>query len=371
MKIAVPKEIKNGECRVALTPDAVRALKNAGHSPIVQQSAGVLSGFSDAEYRRTGAKIARTAQELWLQADLIVKVKEPQKSEFRFFTKSKILFCYLHLAAEPALARALLSSGITAIASETVEDSAGHFPLLEPMSEIAGRMSVLIGAYYQSVPRGGGGVLISGLPGVLPAHVVIIGGGTVGENAARIASGMGAQVTILDNRQERLRILDELLPENVSTLISSPANIEQSLKSADIIIGAVLIPGSKAPRLITRKMIMSIKRRAVLVDVSIDQGGISETSRPSSHSNPTYLVGNVLHYCVPNMPGAYGRTATLALSNALQPCVSRLAANGLQQSFKKDPGFANGLNAHSGKLFCAQAAQSLRLPHSDLAEFFS
>lgn len=365
MKIGVLKEIKDGECRAALTPGNVHTLRTEGHGVLVQTGAGALSGFSDAEYKRAGARLTPSAKQIWRGCDLIVKVKEPLKSEIPFLPKDKILFCYLHLAANAALTQALMKAGTAAVASETVQDHAGRMPLLEPMSEIAGRMAVIVGSFYQATPQGGWGVLVSGLPGVLPAHVVILGGGTVGENAAKIASGMGAQVTILDKKQERMRVLDEILPENVSTLISTPENIESALSGADIIIGAVLIPGAKAPKLITKKMIGNIRRRSVLVDVSIDQGGISETSRATSHSRPTYYVGNVLHYCVPNMPGAYGRSATIALSNALTPYISKLARQGLTAALKEDPGLAAGLNVYKGKLVCREVADSLRLPCAD------
>lgn len=364
MIIGVPKEIKDGECRVALTPENVQNLKSSGHKILVEKNAGALSGFNDPEYKKAGASLV-PAKKVWQDSDLIVKVKEPQKPEYRFLQSDKILFCYLHLAANRILTNALIESGITAIAAETIQDSSGRAPILEPMSEIAGRMAVIVGSYYQATPRNGGGILISGLPGVLPAKVVIVGAGTVGENAAKVAAGMGAEVTILDKRQERLRVLDEILPENVSTLISSPENIEQALVSADIIIGAVLIPGEKTPRLITKKMFSKISRRCVFVDVSIDQGGVAETSRPTTHSNPTFLVGNVLHYCVSNMPGAYGRTATLAFSNAMMNYIPKIAKDGLNQALKEDAGFESGLNVYRGKLISKEVGKSLGLTVSD------
>lgn len=363
MIIGVPKEIKDGEHRVALTPAAVHALKEKGHTVFVEKGAGLRAGFSDEEYKHSGAKISPNAKSLWQNAELIVKVKEPLPQEYRYLAANKILFCYLHLAANPKLTKGLMQSGITAIAGETVQESSGRMPLLEPMSEIAGRMAVLIGSTYQANPFGGAGVLVSGLPGVLPARMVILGGGTVGENAAKIASGIGAQVTILDTRQERLRVLEELLPSNVATLISTPETVEEAILSADIIIGAVLIPGAHAPKLITKKMVQKIKKRTVFVDVSIDQGGISETSKPTSHSHPTYLVGEVLHYCVPNMPGAYGRSATLALSNALLPYITKLAELGLEKFLNEDPHFACGLNVFQGKITHKEVADSLKLPY--------
>lgn len=362
MKIGIPREIKDGENRVALNPGSVHALTANGHTVLVEKAAGFRSGFLDQEYKHAGAKIVSSAKNIWQIAELIVKVKEPQPQEYRHLASQKILFSYLHLAANPKLTKVLMRSGISAIAGETVQEASGRMPLLEPMSEIAGRMAVIIGSYYQANPFGGAGVLVSSLPGVLPARVVILGGGTVGENAAKIASGIGAQVTILDTRQERLKVLEEILPPNVATLISTPETVEEAILSADIIIGAVLIPGAQTPKLITKKMIQKIKKRTVFVDVSIDQGGISETSRPTSHSRPTYLVGEVLHYCVPNMPGAYGRSATLALSNALLPTISKLAEKGLENYLNEDPDFARGLNVFKGKIVHKEVADSLKLP---------
>ena len=364
--VGVPKEIKDSECRVAVIPAGAQMLRAAGHAVLVQKGAGEKSGFSDAEYRKAGAKVVPSADAVWKQSGLILKVKEPQRSEYRFFSSDKILFSYLHLAAEPELTKALMKSGMAALAAETVRDPGGRLPILEPMSELAGRMAMIVGAYYQATPRGGGGILVSGLPGVLPARVAVIGGGTVGENAAKVASGMGAQITILDNRQDRLRYLEEILPENVSTLISNPANIEEAVTCADIIIGAVLIPGAKAPKLITRKILSKVKKRSVLVDVCIDQGGVSETSRPTTHSDPTYLVGNVLHYCVANMPGAYGRSATLGYSNALTPYALKLANLGLRDACDKDAGFSQGVNVLGGKVVYQPVADSLRLPYTYL-----
>lgn len=360
MIIGLPKEIKDGECRVALTPANVHSLKSAGHALLVEKDAGLLSGFDNGEYRLAGARLIVSPAKLWKESDIVVKVKEPQPAEYRFLHKGKILFCYLHLAANLKLVQELEKTGTSAIAAESVQDKSGRFPILEPMSEIAGRMAVIVGAFYQATPQGGYGVLISGLPGVLPAKVAILGGGTVGENAAKIASGMGAEVIILDNKQDRLRILDEILPENVSTLTSSPENIKNTIQNADIIIGAVLIPGARTPRLITKKMIAAIKQRAVFVDVSIDQGGIAETSKPTTHSQPTFRVGNVLHYCVANMPGAYGRTATLAYSNALMNYLAKLADKGLMTSLQEDEGFACGLNVFDGKLVRKEVGESLK-----------
>ena len=360
MIIGVPKEIKNGECRAALTPGAAAALVSKGVKVRVQAGAGVLAGFPDAEYKKSGARVVSSARQVWTGSDLILKVKEPQPSEFKFLSKDKILFCFLHLAAEPAVARALIRSKTTAFAAECVKDAKGRYPVLEPMSEIAGRMAAIVGAYYLSTPRGGRGVLVSGLPGILPAHYVVVGGGTVGENAARIASGMGAQVTVMDRDADRLRLLDEILPENVSTLSSTPASLEEALSTADVAIGAVLIPGAKAPKLITRKMIKNMRPGSVLVDVCIDQGGVSETSRPTTHSNPTFFVDGVLHYCVSNMPGAYGQTATLAYANAVLPIVFKLVSGGLKAALRADAGLAAGLNTAEGRVTHKTVAESLK-----------
>lgn len=366
MIIGVPKEIKEGECRVALTPHCIQRLQSAGHTLYIEKGAGEHSNFYDSEYRSAGAKILSSAKKIWQGSDLILKVKEPQPQEYPCFTAHKILFCYLHLAANPTLTRALLKSGISAIASETIQDSSGRAPLLEPMSEIAGRMSAIVGAYFQATPYGGRGMLVSGLPKIsAPAHYAILGGGTVGTNAAKIACGMGAKVTLLEKSLARLKVLKKMFPKNVSALISAKANIQKTISSADVIIGAVLIPGAKAPKLITRKTLKTLQRGCVLVDVSIDQGGIAESSRPTTHSQPTYMVDGVLHYCVSNMPGAYGRSATLALTHASFPYLLKLANAGLYQSLKKDPGFARGLNIYQGKITCKEVAASHNLPYMD------
>ncbi len=369
MIIGVPKEIKDGECRVGLAPQNAAALVAEGHGVWVEKNAGLSAGFSDAEYRSAGAKRASAAA-LWAKADCVVKVKEPLPAEYKYFKRGKIVFSYLHLAANLTLTQALQKSGVSAIAAETVQDKSGRFPILEPMSELAGRMSIIIAAYFQATRLGGSGILMPGLPGVLPAKVMVLGGGTVGENAARIASGMGAQVTILDTRADRLRQLDEMLPENVSTLVSNPANIAQQVATADIIIGGVLVAGAKTPKLITKKMFKGVKKRALFIDVCIDQGGVAETSRVTSHSEPTYKVGNVLHYCVPNMPGAYGHTATLAFTNAIAPYVSKLGKLGLGPILSDDPGFSSGLQVHDGSITYKPVAESLKLPYIDLKNLF-
>ena len=343
MIVGIPREIKNGECRAALTPGGVATLIGQGTKVWVEKGAGAKAGFPDDQYKKAGAHIVAGARQLWSGVKLIVKVKEPQPQEFKFLSQDKILFCFLHLAAEPGVTRALLKSKITAFASEEVRDAKGYLPILEPMSEIAGRRAAIVGAYYLATPLGGRGVLVSGLPGVLPARYVVVGGGTVGENAARIAAGMEGQVIVADKDASRMRLLDEILPENVSTLASTPSNLEDALAQADVVIGAVLIPGAKAPKLITRKMIKKMRPGSVLVDVCIDQGGISETSRPTTHSHPTYFVDGVLHYCVTNMPGAYGHTATMAYTNAVLPYVVKLAQGNLQDALRQDPGLAAGL----------------------------
>ncbi len=362
MIIGVPKEIKNSECRVALTPGAAATLVAYGHKVLVEAGSGNLARFPDAQYKKSGAVVVKSAKEVWQKSDLVVKVKEPQPSETKFLHKDKLLLCFLHLAAEPAVTRALMKSGTIAFACETIRDNKGRLPILEPMSEIAGRMAAIVGAYYLSTPRGGRGVLVSGLPGVLPARYVVVGGGSVGENAARIAAGMEAQVIVADKDASRLRLLDEILPENVSTLASSPSSLEEAFSQADVVIGAVLVPGAKAPKLITRKMIKKMRPGSVLVDVCIDQGGISETSRPTTHSNPTYFVDGVLHYCVTNMPGAYGRTATLAYANAILPYVTRLAQGNLKEALRQDAGLVSGLNVCRGKVTNQIVADALKLP---------
>lgn len=355
MIIGVPKEIKEGEYRVALTPGAVEALRASGHSVLVQKGAGAHAGFSDDEYRRAGAKPAASAAQVW-GAELVLKVKEPLPSEFKFFRPGLILFTFLHLAPNKKLVDALLRGRVTAIGYETVEEN-GKLPILEPMSEIAGRIAALMGAYYQANPQGGRGVLFGGMPGVLPAQVVILGGGTVGENAARIAVGMGSRVTILERRSERMRYLDEILP-HAATLMADSAAIRSAIATADIVIGAVHLPGARTPQLITRSMVKRMKPRSVIVDVAIDQGGSSETSRPTSHFRPTYVEEGVLHYCVPNMPGAYGRTSTLALVNSTLPYAQFLARTPLASLPRESAALLRGIQCHNGRLTCKPVAET-------------
>jgi alanine dehydrogenase len=358
MIIGVPKEIKIGEFRVALTPSGVEVLRAQGHRVLIQKGAGEHAGFPDQAYRAAGANLVSAAK-AW-SAELVVKVKEPLPSEFTHLRPGQILFTFLHLAPNPALVKALLKNKVTAVAYETVEEDKGKLPILEPMSEIAGRIAALMGAYYQANPQGGRGVLFGGMPGVLPAHVVILGGGTVGENAARVALGMGSRVTILERRSERMRYLDEILP-HVETLMADPVSVRSAVASADILIGAVHIPGARTPQLVTRSMVKKMKPRSVIVDVAIDQGGSCETSRPSSHAEPTYLTEGVLHYAVPNMPGAYGRTSTLALTNVTLAYVRTLAQTPLARLLRQAPGLAKGIQAHAGQLTSRPVAEAHRL----------
>lgn len=355
MIIGVPKEIKQGEFRVALTPGGVEVLRKEGHSIVVEKGAGVHAGFLDRDYRSAGAKIG-TARQAW-SAELVVKVKEPLPSEFRYFRPGQILFAFLHLAPNPKLVDALLKHNVTAIGYETVEEENHKLPLLEPMSEIAGRIAALQGAYYQATARGGRGVLFSGMPGVSPAHVVVLGGGTVGENAARVALGMGSRVTILERRAERMRYLDEILP-HVETVMADPVSLRSIVASADILIGAVHIPGARTPTLITRAHVRSMKPGSVLIDVAIDQGGSSETSRPTSHETPTYVAEGVLHYAVPNMPGAYGRTSTLALTNATVSYIVALAQGGVAGLSRQTSAIRKGIQCFGGTLTCRPVAEA-------------
>lgn len=359
MIIGVPKEIKIGEFRVALTPGGAESLHAAGHSVLVEKGAGDHAGFSDADYRKAGARLTHAAG-AW-GAELVVKVKEPQPSEFRFFKPGQLLFTFLHLAPNRPLLDALLKKGVTAIGYETVEESNYKLPILEPMSEIAGRVAALMGAYYQGNPQGGRGMLFSGMPGVAPAHVVILGGGTVGENAARVCLGMGSRVTILERRSERMRYLDEILP-HVETVMADPPAIRAAVAGADIVIGGVHIPGARTPQLISRALVKKMKPRSVIIDVAIDQGGCSETSLPTTHAKPTYVAEGVLHYCVPNMPGAYGRTSTLALTNATAHYILTLANERLLMITKHSPALLKGIQCHAGQVTCQAVALAQHRP---------
>jgi alanine dehydrogenase len=348
MVIGVPKEIKEQEQRVALLPSAANQLIRHGHSVLVEKNAGIGSGYADEEYVKAGAEIADTAKEVFARADMIVKVKEPLKAEFSLLREGQILFTYLHLAATRELTEALLKSGVTGIAYETIQVN-NRLPLLEPMSEIAGRMSVVMGAYFLAKYNGGSGVLLGGVPGVLPGNVVVVGGGTSGVNAMRMAKGLGADVTILDIDVERLRFLD-LAMDNLHTLYSNEANLMELMPDCDLLIGAVLLPGAKAPKLITRAMLRKMKRGSVLVDISIDQGGCAETSRPTTHLDPVYVEESVTHYCVANMPAAYARTATQALTNVTYRYVELLADLGLEGACEKQPALIGGINTRDGRL---------------------
>jgi alanine dehydrogenase len=363
MIIGIPKEIKIGEFRVALTPGGAEALQSQGHRVLLQKGAGEHAGFPDSDYRKAGAALV-DAKKAW-SAELVVKVKEPLSSEYKYFRPGQILFTFLHLAPNPGLVKALMKSGVTAIAYETVEEEKGKLPILEPMSEIAGRIAALMGAYYQANPQGGRGVLFGGMPGVPPAHVVVLGGGTVGENAARVALGMGSRVTVLERRAERMRYLDEILP-HVETLMADPVSVRAAVGMADILIGAVHIAGARTPQLVTRAMVKKMKSRSVIIDVAIDQGGSSETSRPTSHDEPTYIAEGVLHYCVPNMPGAYGRTSTLALTNATLNYIRQLAQTPMVKLLRDAPGLSKGIQAYAGHLTCKAVAEALRLNYTAL-----
>src|SRR5213075_115744 len=356
MIIGVPKEIKAQEHRVGLIPSTALMLTRKGHTVLVQKSAGIGSGYPDQAYIDAGAQIIDTAKKVYAQAEMIVKVKEPLKAEYGLLRKEQILFTYLHLAASKPLTEALLKSGVTGVAYETIQVG-NKLPLLEPMSEIAGRMSVVMGAYYLAKYNGGSGVLLGGVPGVLPGRVVVVGGGTSGVNAARMATGLGANVTILDVDLERLRYLD-LAMGNTNTLYSSEANLQELMTDCDLLIGAVLLPGAKAPKLITRTMLRKMKPGSVLVDISIDQGGCAETSRPTTHLDPVYVEEGVIHYCVANMPAAYARTATQALTNVTFRYIELLADLGLEAACKKQPALIGGINTRDGRLTCKAVAEA-------------
>jgi alanine dehydrogenase len=358
MIVGVPKEIKDNEARVGVTPAGVKALSEAGHTVLVETQAGAQSGFPDAEYRNAGAEIAGNAASLWGRSEMIVKVKEPIEPEYVYFREGLVLFTYLHLAPLPALTDKLLESGVIGIAYETVRDRQGTLPLLMPMSEVAGRMSVQVGASYLEKERGGRGILLGGVPGVPPAHVAILGGGVVGTNAARVALGFGAKVTLIDVNLNRLRELDDIFGGRLYTLASNSYNIAQATREADLVIGGVLIPGATAPKLVTRAMVAQMKKGAVIVDVAIDQGGCVETARPTSHSNPSFVVDGVVHYCVTNMPGAVPHTSTLALTNSTFPYLLRLANLGAREALRQDAGLAEGLNTWLGALTHRGVAES-------------
>jgi alanine dehydrogenase len=364
--VGLPKEIKDNEYRVGLTPAGVRALTDAGHRVVVEQSAGEGSGFVDDLYKRAGATILESADEVWQQGEMIVKVKEPIRPEYPRMREGQLLFTYLHLAPDKELTQALLERKVTGVAYETITDKAGTLPLLTPMSEVAGRMAIQVGSHYLEKMSGGRGVLLGGVPGVPAARVVIIGGGVVGTNAAKIAVGMGAHVTIIDNNLGRLRELDDIFLSKISTLASSAYMIHDAISQADLIVGAVLVPGAAAPRLVTRGMLKDVPDGAVIVDVAVDQGGCIETTHPTTHSDPTYYVEGVLHYCVANMPGAVPRTSTFALTNATLPYALKLANKGLIAAIQSDPGLKAGVNTYAGRLTYEAVATAQGLEYTPI-----
>jgi alanine dehydrogenase len=367
MRVGVPKEIKNHEYRVGLTPSSVAELIAAGHEVVVETQAGTGIDFSDEDYVGVGARIAGTAAETFAAADMIVKVKEPQAQEIALLEPRHLLFTYLHLAPDPDQTHGLIKSGATCIAYETVTAPGGSLPLLKPMSEVAGRMSVQVGAHYLEKEQGGRGVLLGGVPGVAPAKVAILGGGVSGVNAAQMAVGMRADVTIYDISMNRLAELDMFFSSQIKTAYASKAAIAHAVRNSALVIGAVLVPGAAAPKLVTREMLKTMKRGSVMVDIAIDQGGCFETSRPTTHENPVYEVDGVIHYCVANMPGAVARTSAFALNNATLPFVLKLANQGAEAAMKADPHLANGLNVSGGKIRHQAVAEALNLPFEAVA----
>jgi alanine dehydrogenase len=366
MKIGLPKEIKDNEYRVGLTPAGVNALVNAGHSVFVQKTAGEGSGFADDQYVRAGGEMLETADEVWAEGDMIVKVKEPIAPEYPRMRENQLLFTYLHLAPELELTKQMMERKVTGVAYETITDKQGRLPLLTPMSEVAGRMSVQVGATFLEKMNGGRGILLGGVPGVPAANVVIIGGGIVGTEAAKMAVGLGAKVTIIDRNLDRLRQLDDIFLSKVQTLASSHFAISEAISHADLVIGAVLVVGAAAPKLVTRDMLHLIPHGAVLVDVAVDQGGCFETTHATTHSNPTYYEEGVLHYCVANMPGAVPRTSTFALTNATLPYALDLANKGFEKAIKDDVGLREGVNTYAGKLTYEAVATSQNLEYTSL-----
>ena len=368
MRIGVPREIKVHEYRVGLTPASVRELVESGHEVLVQTGAAAGIGFADADYERVGAKIVATAEEVFARAEMIVKVKEPQPTECAMLRKGQVLYTYLHLAPDPQQTEALIRSGATCIAYETVTAPDGSLPLLTPMSEVAGRMSVQVGAYFLQKANGGRGILLGGVPGVAPAKVVILGGGVSGTHAAEMAVGLRADVTVVDRSVKRLRELSALFGPSLRTEYSTQEHVDALVHDADLVIGAVLIAGAAAPKLVTRDMVRRMKAGAVLVDISIDQGGCFETSRPTTHAEPTFVVDDVVHYCVANMPGAVPRTSTFALNNVTLPLARKLADHGWKAALKADPHLANGLNVHEGHVTNEAVARDLGLPYKPVAD---
>lgn len=369
MIIGVPKEIKNNENRVALTPAGTQELVKRGHTVYVENTAGVGSGFADEEYIKAGAKLLKTAEEVFAIAEMIIKVKEPIEQEYKLIKKDQLVFTYFHFASYEPLTKAMINSGAVCLAYETVERIDGSLPLLIPMSEVAGRMSIQEGAKYLEKPLKGRGILLGGVPGVKPAKVLILGGGVVGTNAAKIAAGMGADVTIADVNLNRLRYLDDVMPKNVHTVVSNEYTIREMVQDHDLIVGAVLIPGAKAPKLVTRDMLKTMRPGTVLVDVAVDQGGCIETCTPTTHENPTYIIDDVVHYCVANMPGAVPYTSTLALTNATLPYAIRLANQGWQKACQESTELRNGLNVMFGEVVYKGVADAFNLPYTDVKKF--
>jgi alanine dehydrogenase len=369
--VGLPKEIKDNEYRVGLTPAGVRALSDADHQVIVEKSAGDGSGFEDALYQRAGARMIDSADAVWASAEMIVKVKEPIAPEYPRMREGQLLFTYLHLAPDHELTKQLLERKVTGIAYETITDRRGTLPLLTPMSEVAGRMAIQVGAHYLEKMSGGRGILLGGVPGVPAARVVIIGGGVVGTNAAKIAVGMGAHVTIIDNNLDRLRELDDIFLSKISTLASSAYMIHDAISHSDLIIGAVLVPGAAAPKLVTKSMLKDVPNGSVIVDVAVDQGGCIETTHPTTHSNPTYYVEGVLHYCVANMPGAVPRTSTFALTNATLPYALKLANKGFYTAIMTDAGLKEGVNTYHGHCTYEAVAAAQGIPYTSLDDLIA
>lgn len=368
MKVGIPREIKDHEYRVGLIPASAHALVERGHEVVVESGAGVGSGFEDDEYEEAGATILPEADSVWAESEMIVKVKEPVGPEYERMRQGQLLFTYLHLAPVPELTQVLLERRVTGVAYETITDRRGTLPVLTPMSEVAGRMASLVGAFYLQRRFGGRGALLSGVPGVPPADVVIVGGGIVGLNSAKVALGIGARVVVLETNLERMRFLDDVFGGQVTTLYSNRYNLLAALARADVLIGAVLIPGHSAPKLVTREMLGQMKKGAVAVDVAVDQGGCFETTRATTHSDPIYEVDGVIHYCVANMPGAVPRTSTLALNNVTLPYTLELADKGFARAVEENPGLRAGVNTHAGKITCEPVAESQGREYTRLAD---
>lgn len=368
MRIGLPREVKDNEYRVGLVPAGVHLLVQDGNEVFVERAAGEGSGFQDSEYQEAGATLVESADAVFEQSALIVKVKEPVKEEYQRLQHGQILFSYLHLAPLPELTKVLCDRKVTAVAYETIPDKKGHLPLLTPMSEIAGRMSVMVGSFYLQKPNGGRGVLVGGVPGVRPGLVVILGAGVVGMNAMKMAMGLGAQVSIMDVDVDKLRYVDDLYFGRVETMMSNPYLVAEAAKRADLMVGGVLIPGASAPKLVSREMVCSMKPGAVVVDVAVDQGGCFETTRPTTHSRPVYEVDGVIHYCVTNMPGAMPRTSTFALTNATLPYVRKIAAEGLEGAIRGNPYLKSGVNAYKGHITCRPVAEAQQRPYCEFDE---